>query len=352
MAGRLTLAVPGDINTLTGGYLYDKRVLAELSTLGWDVDVVRLDDRFPIVDEATMSAAARELAQVDIERDLVIDGLALGALGAHAASINRPFIALVHHPLALESGIEPHVATALHNSEKTALTHAQAVLVTSPTTCQTLVASYGVDAHHITVIEPGVDKPAALPDRTSDPCPLHLLSVGAIVPRKAFDVLVGALSRLKSLDWTLTLVGDDTRSPATVTQIKQLIAEHGLDDRVRLLGPVEPAQLAVCYQMADLFVLASLYEGYGMAYAEALAWGLPVVGSDGGAAAQTLSTPAARVVAANDEVGLAQVLHALMTDPAQRHQMQLAARAHAANLPDWPAVGRRFAQAIIQTRTV
>lgn len=351
MAGRLTLAVPGDINTLTGGYLYDKRVLAELARQGWDVDVVSLDARFPVVQDVVKHAAAEQLAAVACDRDLVIDGLALGALGDHASEIGRPFMALVHHPLALESGIDPCLSIALHHSEKIALTYAQGVLVTSPTTRQTLLEQYAVHGDRITVIEPGVDKPMTAPERRPDNTPLRLLSVGAIVPRKGFDVLMRALSTLTALDWTLTVVGDDTRAPSTTQAVKDLIAEHGLGARVRLLGALPTEQLAVCYQMADAFVLASLYEGYGMAYAEALAWGLPVVGTNGGAAVQTLDTPAARVVAVNDDTALAKVLRALMTDQTLRTQMLAAARLHALRLSDWPSVGHRFAQAVTRMRT-
>ncbi len=350
MAKRLTLALPGDINTLTGGYLYDKRVAQALSEQGWDVQVLSLDARFPVVDEATCQVTAAELAQVPRDRMLVIDGLALGALGQHAQAIagKRPFIALVHHPLALESGIDAVLAQTLHQSETAALAHAQGVLVTSPTTAHTLVEQYAVSQSQIHVVEPGVDKPAALPERRADHGPLKLLSVGALVPRKGFDVLIRALAGLKHLDWTLTVVGDDTRSPATANEIKALLAQHELNHRVQLLGALPPAQLAACYQTADVFVLASLYEGYGMAYVEAMAWGLPVVGTDGGAASQTLNTAAAKVVAAGNDQALADALRELITNANLRATMQAAARRHADKLSSWSTVGQQFARAVTQ----
>lgn len=360
MASRLTLAIPGDINTLTGGYLYDKHVSQELAEQGWDVDILSLDAGFPVVDDAVKQATVRRLAAVAPDRDLVIDGLALGALGEHAQAIKlrRAFVALVHHPLALESGLTAHTAQELHASERVALSAASGVIVTSPTTCQTLIDQYGVAADQIEVIEPGVDHPLALP-RTLPPkpsvndanAPLKLLSVGAIVPRKGFDVLIQALGQLTDLPWTLDIVGDDQRAAETVAQLTALIAQCGLTDRIRLLGAQPRQALDRCYQQADVFVLASHYEGYGMAYAEALAWGLPTIGTDGGASAQTLDTPAARVVPANDVPSLAMALRDLMTDQQTRADMRAAALKHANALPTWSSVGERFARALSRMRT-
>ena len=364
MASRLTLAIPGDINTLTGGYLYDKHVSQELAEQGWDVDILSLDARFPVVDDAVKQATVRRLAAVAPDRDLVIDGLALGALGehAHAIKLRRAFVALVHHPLALESGLAPEVAQQLHTSERVALSAASGVIVTSPTTCQTLIDQYGVAADQIEVIEPGVDRPrvspSALPHTSpSKPgvndanAPLKLLSVGAIVPRKGFDVLIQALGQLTDLPWTLDIVGDDQRAAETVAQLTALIAQCGLTDRIRLLGAQPRQALDRCYQQADVFVLASHYEGYGMAYAEALAWGLPTIGTDGGASAQTLDTPAARVVPANDVPSLAKALRELLTDQQKRADMRAAACEHANALPTWASVGERFARALTRMRT-
>jgi len=355
VANRLTLALPGDINTLTGGYIYDKRLVSELSGQGWDITTLSLDARFPSVDDTVKQATAEKLAGVPVERDLVVDGLALGALGSHvqAVTAKRGFIALVHHPLALESGLKPDDAQRLRDSETTALGYAQGVVVTSPTTRQTLIDQYGVAAGQITVIEPGVNRPAVLPTRNQhdDNRPLKLLSVGAIVPRKGFDVLIQALSKLTAIAWTLDLVGDDQRSVPTATHLRQLIKQHGLADRVRLVGAQPTQTLANYYREADVFVLASQYEGYGMAYTEALAWGLPVIGTDGGAGAQTLNTPAARIVAVNDIEHLTRVLGDVMTNPTQRSDMQHAARQHANTLPTWASAAERFAQSIKRMRT-
>ena len=350
MAAELTLAYPGDLDTLTGGYIYDKRMLAELEALGWRTHRLSLDVRFPNVDQDCVNDTVSQLAQVARSHILVIDGLALGALGKQAEAIRevRPFVALVHHPLALESGIEPARAHKLHESERQALAHAQHVIVTSEVTRQTLINEFAVCPEDITVIEPGVDRPDTAKHATARQTnqSVRLLSVGAIVPRKGFDILISALGQIKDLDWRLVIVGDKTRSPACTTQVQQLIAQFEIASRVDLIGTQPTLQLAKQYEDADLFVLASHYEGYGMAYTEALAWGLPVVGTDGGAAAQTLNTQAARIVPVGDVQALAATLRALIADGDQRQRMRLAACEYAKQLPSWALSGQKLDHAL------
>ena len=358
MASQLTLAYPGDLDTLTGGYLYDKRILAELAALGWVTHKLSLDPRFPNVTEQIKQSTCERLANVDPNHTLVIDGLALGALGPYAKAIRakRPFVALVHHPLALESGIEADLACALHESEQAALKYADHIIVTSRVTQQTLIEQFNVPALKISVVEPGVDHPAHL---LSNPFtqrlpqdPVRLLSVGALVARKGFDVLIKALGTLAELDWQLTIVGDQERSPACTSEINHLIRHFNITSKVKLVGALATHLLAQQYEQADLFVLASRYEGYGMAYTEALAWGLPVVGTDGGAAAQTLATPAAKIVPVDDADTLAATLRTLISDHDLRQTMRQAAREHAQQLPNWQASGLKFAHAISAKSTL
>lgn len=352
MARQLTFAYPGDLETLTGGYIYDKRILAELQKLGWQANTLSLDGRFPSVSETTKAQTAQVLAGVDANQPLVIDGLALGALGVHAETIvaRRSFVALVHHPLALESGIDQQTAATLFESERQTLALAMAIVVTSEITRQTLVSQYNVLPEKITVVEPGVDRPSQAEIESARATgagqTVRLLSVGALVPRKGFDVLIQALGQLRDLDWQLTIVGDTQRSSPCTELVMSLIEQHGLQSRIKLAGALPAEQLAAQYAKADVFVLASRYEGYGMAYTEALAWGLPVVGTDGGASAQTLATPAAKTVPTESPAALAQALGELITNPNLRRQMQQAACEHAQRLPTWQASGKQFAQVL------
>ena len=191
---------------------------------------------------------------------------------------------------------------------------------------------------------PGID-PVELAAGSDDGV-VRLLSVGAIVPRKGYDVLVAALAKLSDLPWRLTIVGDRTRSPETAALLDIAIARAQLGDRIELTGAVPDAHLAACYRAADIFVLASYFEGYGMAAAEAIAYGLPVIATTAGALPQTLTADAAILVPPGDVAALGAALYELLSDPDARRARSEAARAAARALPTWRATAQQIAQAI------
>jgi glycosyltransferase involved in cell wall biosynthesis len=344
---RVVFAVPGDLDTPTGGYAYDKRVISELRDDGWTVDVVDLGRTFPRPDDAARTAAVAMLSTIPDGTPTVVDGLAYGVLPELAETLCRrvPVIALVHHPLALESGLVPDDAARLRASERTALAAARAVVVTSDATARLLVADYDLPPRKIMVAQPGTDRVAAA-DRTGRAGPVALLAVGAVVPRKGYDVLLEALSRLVDLDWRLAVVGPLDRDPATAAAIAAQITTLALADRVTLAGAVAADELAGLYAGADAFVLASRFEGYGMAFSEALGYGLPVVGTTGGAIPDTVPTGAGLLVAPDDVEALALALRRVIGEPGTRERLARAARAAADRLPTWRDTARRFAATI------
>jgi glycosyltransferase involved in cell wall biosynthesis len=343
---RLAFAVPGDLATPTGGYAYDRRIIAELKTLGWTIDVIDLGEGYPRPDAAQRAAAPELLARMPQGQPIVIDGLAFGVLPAAAASLHQrnPLIALVHQPLALESGLSLANANNFRASERTALEFARRVIATSPSTGNLLTMDYGVPAEHITVARPGSDPVA--PAVGSRDGVVRLLAVGSVVPGKGYDVLIAALTTLADLPWQLMIAGDTGRDRATAAQIEGDIARFKLTDRIALLGAVAPAHLAELYRAADLFVLASRFESYGMAYAEAVAHGLPTIGTTAGAIPDTLSGESAILVKPDDVAALAHALRRLIADSNERQKISSAARAAAVHLPTWRDSAALFAGAI------
>ncbi len=346
MVGRLAFAVPGDLATPTGGYGYDRRIIAELRDLGWQVDHLDLGEGFPWPSEAARSAARTRLLAVPAGRPIVIDGLALGVLPEAATRLagRNPLLALVHHPLALEWGLSVEQAEALRSSERAALAAVQGVVVTSAATARLVASDYGVPPERITVARPGSD-PMPLARGSQDGI-VRLLSVGAIVPRKGFDLLIPALATLADLPWRLTIAGDRTRDRDAVAQLDSDIARHALADRIETPGAVTPDQLAALYVDADLFVLASRFEGYGMAYAEAIAHGLPVVGSNAGAIPDTVPPDAGLLVVPGDVEALAAALRYVVGDSVLRRRLAGAASAAAPRLPTWRQSAEFFARAL------
>ena len=249
---------------------------------------------------------------------LVIDGLALGVLPDAARQIRErnPLLALVHHPLALETGLAAAESEAFFKSERAALEAVRGVVVTSPSTGTLLSDDYDVPPEIITVACPGTDRGEMAPG--SNDGIVRLLSVGSVVPRKGFDVLIEALSALTNLPWRLTIAGDRTRDAKAAAELDADLARYGLAGRVDLLGAVAPESLAALYTKADLFVLASRFEGYGMAYAEALAHGLPVVGTTAGAIPDTVPPNAGVLVEPNDVKALTRTLRMLIENRKER----------------------------------
>ncbi|KZD12522.1 glycosyltransferase family 4 protein [Oceanibaculum pacificum] len=340
----LHFLLPGDPATRTGGYLYDSRMMRELADLGWHVAHHRLADRFPFPDRQALDQAAALLAGLPDGALALIDGLALGAMpGAVAAQAGRlRIVGLVHHPLAEETGLDDAQRRSLFDSERAALAPLRRIIVTSPFTAQAL-AAYGVPADRVTTIMPGTDP--ADPARGSGGPALGLLTVGSLTPRKGHDVLLTALARLRHRDWRLTLAGG-ARDPATARRVKEFIENNDLPDRVSLVGEIDEAALARLYDSADLFVLASHYEGYGMVFAEALARGLPVIGTTGGAIPTTVPREAGLLVPPGDAPALADALARVLDDPALLARLRAGALAARNSLPDWRGSALRLARVL------
>jgi glycosyltransferase involved in cell wall biosynthesis len=347
---RFAFAVPGDLATPTGGYAYDRCMMAELGDLGWQIDLLDLGDGFPAPSEAIRAAARTQLLAVPAGRPIVIDGLALGVLPEIASELagRNPLLALVHHPLALESGLTPERAESLRRSERAALASVGGVIVTSAATARRVISNYGVPAGRVTVARPGSDRVPPAPagsDHRHDAA-IELLSVGAVVPRKGFDILIAALATLTELPWRLTIAGDLTRDRDTAARLEADIARHRLEDRVVTLGAVSPERLTALYAEADAFVLASHFEGYGMAYAEALAHGLPVIGSHAGAIPDTVPPDAGLLVPPGDVAAFARSLRSIICDPELRQRLAHGASAAALRLPSWRQSAEIFSRAL------
>lgn len=353
----VVLLVPGDPGQLTGGYLYDARIASVLRARGRTVQVQGLAGRFPDADDEAARSFAAALADCAEGQVVVVDGLALGGLPRVAAQHAQRLhlVALVHHPLADEYGISPQAGARLLASERLALSTVTHIIATSAFTARHLADAYGVAADRLSVVEPGLDSVTAhlaasheVAGRTmTGPAP-RLLCVATLVPRKGHLVLVEALARLRDLDWQCDCVGDTQRDVRCTADVREAIVHHRLEDRVHLAGRLAAGALDARYRAAEVFVLASWYEGYGMVIGEALAHGLPVVTTTGGALAQTLPAASGLLVPPGDARTLAAALRRVLTDESLRHALRAGARRAARMLPDWDEQGARFAAVLDQ----
>jgi glycosyltransferase involved in cell wall biosynthesis len=294
---------------------------------------------------AQRATALAILSAVPAGCPVVIDGLAFGALPEVGALRSRtPLIALVHQPLALDPGLEAKQADTFRESERAALAAAAGVVVTSDATGRILIRDYGVPVQNISIVRPGND-PGPQGVGGNDGI-VRLLSIGSVLPVKGYDLLIAALARLSEMPWQLTIAGDRTRNPAAAAQLDADIETRGLGNRVTVLGAVPPEQVIELYLASDVFVLASRFEGYGMALAEAIAHGLPVVSTLAGAIPDTVPRGAGILVPPDDVAALARALRCVIGDPVERQRLATNARAAAAQLPTWQDSARLFAGTI------
>ena len=341
----LEFVLPGDPETRTGGYEYDRRIVTGLRALGWNVRVHALQGAYPTPTAAERAAAARRFAALPDGARVLVDGLAFGALPeiAVAEAGRLGLVALVHHPLAEETGLTAAAAGRLAASERAALRAARRVIATSEPTALALTG-YGVEPGRCVVVPPGTD--AAPLARGSGAVAPALLCVATLTPRKGHALLLDALAGLRDRVWRLECVGSDSRDAATSAQLRVQAEALGLSDRISFRGEAGPEALAAAYASADLFVAPSLYEGYGMALAEALARGLPAVATRVGAAAALVGEDAGLLVPPGDAAALREALARLLDDPGLLRRCAAGAARARTWLPRWDESCARLARAL------
>ncbi|WP_102108762.1 glycosyltransferase family 4 protein [Oceaniglobus roseus] len=337
-----TFAIPGDIDTLTGGYIYEKQLLLALRRIGWDVTHLPLPAGFPEPSPQDVAATAAALAAVPADRPLILDGFLPGASPPEVlAGVRAPMISVTHHPLAYETGLAPDRAAWLKRTEQANLARMSHVIVPSRHTAQMLIDDFAVPGERITVASPGILRPAR--STAPKPQPPRILSVGQLVPRKGHDILLRALATLTDLDWQAEIVGGAT-DPACARDLERLCDDLGLSDRVAFTGSLSPETLAARYAAATLFALATRYEGYGMVFAEALAAGLPIVTCAAGAVPDTVPEGTGLLVPPDDADAFAEALRRLLSDRESRTAFAAAADAAGHALPTWEDTARLVAR--------
>jgi glycosyltransferase involved in cell wall biosynthesis len=340
----VAFCIPGDLALRTGGYRYDRELLKRFSNHGVQASHVMLSSGFPNPTDRDISDAKAKFLAEDRKKILLIDGLALGAMPPQMLrALPHNIVALVHHPLGLETGLSKERAEILLKNEKAVLADVRHIIVTSKITAKALEQDFSLPRRKITIAEPGTAR-ASRARGTGKP--LQIMALGAVSARKAYDTLVAALAPLEALNWQLSIAGSLTHDLQAVEQLRSVIAYNGLEQRVTLTGAISDSEVASLYDQADLFAMSSFYEGYGMALAEAMAHGLPIVTTTGGAAAETVADSAAIKVPPGDVILLSDALGRVLSDEKLRQRMSDASWAAGALLPDWDDTTREIAEAL------
>jgi glycosyltransferase involved in cell wall biosynthesis len=328
----------------SGGNRYDRRICDELAARGWDVRELVVPGPWPHPGAADLSRLARAVGGVPDGALVVLDGLIASA----AAAVLLPEsgrlrqVVLVHMPLGDVS--------VRADAERAVLTRARAVVTTSSWTRDQLIDRYRIPPGRVHVAHPGVD-----PDEEAISAPGggRLLCVAAVVPHKGQDLLVEALAGVTRPSWHCTVVGALDGDPRFVQRLRRRADECGLRDRISFTGPLAREEMRRRYRSADLLVLPSRLEAYGMVVAEALAVGVPVVATAVGGVPEALGrTPHGRpgvLVPANDPVALRTALDTWLRDAGLRTRLRRAARERRRAMPGWDETAERIAAVLLAT---
>ena len=343
----IAFLVPGALDQLTGGYLFDRHVVEGLRATGRAVDAVELAGQYPEPDDVARQASSEALARLPGGSAVVIDGLALLAFAdCLEREANRlKIVAFVHHPLADETGLSERERNRVAALEAALLKHVRGVLAPSESTAR-LVAHYGVPRARIFVTPPGTAKPTRPMQRRPSRGRIELLCVASLTPRKGHLILIEALAALGDRDWHCRCIGSLARDPETAAAVRYAIGRRGLKGRIELEGEWPPERLGEAYAAADAAVLPSFHEGYGMALAEALAHGLPVISTTAGAIPDTVPPSAGLLVPPGDVAAFTEALRRFLDEPPLRARLAAGARKAGARLPDWPQAVAGWAAAL------
>ena len=308
----------------SGGNIYDRRVCRGLAAIGWSVHEHAVPGDWPRPDEPARACLTAVLAALPDHAVVLLDGL----IASTVPNVLLPqadrlrLVVLVHTPVD-----DP--------GESAVLNAAAAIVTTSDWTRRRLLDRYAVRPD-VFVAEPGVDLAGIAPGTPSGG---ELLCVAAVTPLKGHDVLLDALALVGDPVVRCLCVGSLTRDPSFARGL------CGRDDRVRFAGPLTGDALAAAYAGADVLVLASRAETYGMVVTEALARGLPVIASDVGGLPQTLGGPGL-LVEPGSAVALADALRTWLGDADLRQRLRAGARTRRATLTGWPVTTDRVARVL------
>lgn len=351
-ARALTLLVPGGLTRCSGRYRYDRQLVQGLRGLGWKVDVTMVDASFPDPSQDALDQVDAILAEQGDNATVLVDGLVFGACPDQIERVahRMTIVGIVHHLLAAETGLDAATVEAVLEREGRSMRAASGLLASSFGIGRA-IAAYGVPRERIAIVTPGTDAAPRAEGSRSRPgarrsTPVELLCVGSLIPRKAQDVLIDAVAELRLLPWRLTCVGSDKVAPDYVTALREQLEISGLTEDVTLAGELDDRKLEEAYQKADVFVLATRHEGYGMAVAEALARGIPVVSTMAGAIPELIGFDGGSIVPIGDADAFAAALEPLVSDHARRAEVAAGALAQGALLPRWADAASAAAEAI------
>ncbi len=342
---RVGLVVYGSLETRTGGYLYDRILLDHLDAQGDQTEVVSLPPRRyarHLCDNLSPSFIRRLAgAELDVLLEDELNHPSLALLNARLKKYARYPIVTIVHLLRTSEHAGSRLRPLYAATERRFLATVDAAVFNCETTRAGAEDLLGRKLPGI-VAYPACDhlSPEAsssdVAARAREPGPLRVLSLANVLPGKGLHVLLDALGKLPGGGWHLTVVGSLSMDRAYSSHIRAVISRAGLADRVELVGSVDNALIPKYLARSHLLAIPSSYEAIGIAYLEAMRFGLPVIATAAGGAREIVEDGREGfLIDPNDVDALAGCLRMLATDRELLVWMGLAARSRMQRHPTW-----------------
>ena len=357
---RLGLIIYGSLSSLSGGYLYDRKLVEHLRSQGDQVEIISLPWRgyLPHLRDNLSASLLRRLSRLEIDI-LLQDELNHPSLfwlnGRLRRRVAYPFISIVHH-LRLSERRSRWQNRLYRGIERRYLASVDGFIYNSQTTRSVVEQLIGAGYPGLVAYPAGDHFQPPLTDneialRASQPGTLRMLFLGNVIPRKGLHTLLQALSRVPQGAWSLEVIGSLGAARAYAASMQRLAAQLGLSDRVKFLGALADTELARRLEKAHLLAVPSSYEGFGIAYLEGMGFGLPAIGTTAGSAGEMITHGVdGYLIEPEDAQALAGHLNELWQDRRKLTQMSLAARRRYSAHPTWEQSGAQMRAFLFQMR--
>lgn len=330
--------IPGNIHSLTGGYLYNMHIINGLKQKGYTVCILGSDWKFN--DKESLEKISRaDLEKLPLGACVVVDSIALASLHQIVQEFGGrlKFLGLIHLPVSYD--ISSGVHGKLAKEELQALHHMERLIVTGRFTFD-LLCNAGLNRKKIMIVEPGTEN---FPRKTRYKfIPSELLCIANYSAVKAQDILIRGLSMLTAWNWTMDLYGDMEREPGYTTAIRSLIQQLKMENRIFMHGIADRHKISEIFLHADLFVLPSLFESYGMVLTESLTHGIPVVTTTAGNIPDTIPKGMGLLTEPANAGQLADAIRSLFVDPAKYSALCSAASQYYRQVRSWDQAVEEF----------
>jgi glycosyltransferase involved in cell wall biosynthesis len=340
------LVIYGDLNTVSGGYLYDRQLVEHLRRQGDTVEIFSQEPRGYFA--SLKDNLTGDLADAVLDKDLDVllqDELNHPSLITANRRLKQqtdlPIVSIVHHLRSSED--HPRWQKAISRMlERRYLRSVDAFIFNGETTKAVVAEVAGVSEPSVVAVPAGNRLDGQISDaeirervyRTDGP--RHLVFLGSVIRRKGLHDVLTALSALSSRQWNLSVVGRLDVDEVYTSEIKEQIRRARLQDQVTLYGPLPDREIIRLLRSGDLLAMPSSYEGYGIAYLEGMAFGLPAIGTTSGAAHEIVThLENGWLIPPGDANAIRQILTTIPDDPDRLLQMSRSARERFLAHPEW-----------------